>query len=127
MGTILALVLLSERHERVRCPRVQDCVSSCRLGKCTKAAAGQRAGTSGAHSGQASLTWAFAEAAVWLLRHNPAGQQSVARVENKQGQGQALTSFAPKGARAVSSMFQRATACDLHKFLHGSRSGVRAP
>jgi transposase len=91
IGPILALVLLYAMHAMVRFPRVQDGVSSCRLGTCTQAAAGKRSGTSGAHIGKASRTWAFSEAAVMLLRHHPAGHKEVARVENKHGKGQALT------------------------------------
>ena len=79
----------------VRFPRVQDFVSYCRLVQCTKESAGKRSGTSGANIGKAYLTWAFSEAAVWFLRNNPAGQKDVARLETKQGKGQALTIFAP--------------------------------
>jgi Transposase IS116/IS110/IS902 family len=119
MGNLLALVLLYEMHDMVRFPRVQDFGSYGRLVTCTKASAGKRSGTSGANIGQASLTWAFSEAAVLFLRNHPAGQQSVARVENKHGQGQALTSFAHQWARAVYDMLRRETAFDLPKFLNG--------
>jgi len=66
-------------HDIARFPRVQDFVSYGRLGTCAKAAAGQRSGTSGTKIGNASLTWAFSAAAVLFLRHNPAGQKSLAR------------------------------------------------
>jgi transposase len=75
IGKILSLVLLYEIHDITRFPRVPDCVSYCRLGTCAKAAAGKRSGTSGQKIGHASLTWAFAEAAVLCLRHNPQGQK----------------------------------------------------
>ena len=42
MGQILRLVLLSERHDRARFPRGQDCVASCRWVKGAKASAGTR-------------------------------------------------------------------------------------
>jgi hypothetical protein len=48
-------------------------------------------------------------------------------LEKKQGQGKALTVFAHNLARAVYDMFTRDTAFDMHKFLHGERSGVREP
>jgi transposase len=79
IGKILSLVLLYAIHPIDRFPRVQDFVSYCRLVKCAKASAGKRSGTSGAKIGNASLKWAFSEAAVLFLRTNPAGQQSLAR------------------------------------------------
>jgi transposase len=92
---------LDERHDIARFPRVQDFVSYCRLVKCAKESAGKRYGTSGTKIGHAYLKWAFAEAAVLCLRTNPAGQKLLARLENKHGQGQALTVLAHKLARAV--------------------------
>ena len=91
LGKMLSLVLLYELHDSSRFPRGQDCVSSCRLVTCAKASAGKRSGTSGAKIGHASLQWAFSEAAVLFLRNHPAGQQSLARVEPKHGQGKACT------------------------------------
>jgi hypothetical protein len=67
--------------------------------------------------GHASLTWAFSEAAVLFLRHNPAGQTYRARVVKQHGQGTALTVLAHKLARAVYDMGKRDTAFDLDKFL----------
>jgi len=66
-------------------------VSYGRLVKCAKASAGKRSGPAGAKLGNASLTWAFAEAAVLCLRNHPAGQKYLARVENHHGKGKALT------------------------------------
>jgi len=53
MGTILRLVLLDASHAMQRVPSVQDVVSSCRLGKWAKEAAGTRDGTAGSTRGQA--------------------------------------------------------------------------
>ncbi len=75
VGKILALVLLYEIHNIHRFPRVQEFVSYCRLVTCAKESAGKRYGTSGKKIGNASLTWAFSEAAVLFLRNNPAGQK----------------------------------------------------
>jgi transposase len=76
---ILSRVLLYEMHDIARFPRVQDFVSSGRLVTCAKASAGKRYGTSGTKIGNASLTWAFSEAAVLFLRNHPAGQKYLAR------------------------------------------------
>jgi transposase len=79
LGEILSLVLLYEIHDIQRFPRVQEFVAYCRLGKCAQASAGKRDGTSGTKIGNASLKWAFSEAAVLFVRAHPAGQQYLAR------------------------------------------------
>ena len=119
IGEILSLVLLYEIHDIQRFPRVQDFVSYCRLVKCAKESAGKRYGTSGTKIGNASLKWAFSEAAVLFLRANPAGQKYLNRLEKKHGKGKALTVLAHKLARAVYHMLKRNTAFDMHTFLHG--------
>ena len=118
IGKILSLVLLDEIHDIRRFPRGQDVLSYCRLVKCTKESAGKRYGTSGAKIGNAYLKWAFSEAAVLFLRDTPAGQKYLTKLENKHGQGKALTLLAQKLGRAVYYMLTRHTAFDLHKFLH---------
>jgi transposase len=127
LGEILRLVRLYEIHDLHRFPRVQDVVSYCRLVTWAKESAGQRYGTSGTKLGNAYLTGAFSEAAVLLLRANPAGQKSLTRLENKPSQGQALTVLAHKLARAGYYMLQRQTAFDLPTFCRGSRREVGAP
>ena len=53
LGTLLRLGLLYAIHASARFPRVQDCVSSCRLVQWVKASAGNRYGTSGTKIGTA--------------------------------------------------------------------------
>src|SRR5262245_30071475 len=79
IGKSLSLVRLYAMYTIARFPRVQDCVSSCRVVKCAQESAGQCYGTSGTKLGTACLTWAFSEAAVLFLRTHPAGQTSLAR------------------------------------------------
>ena len=119
IGKILSLVLLYEMHTIDRFPRVQDFVSYCRLVKCAKESAGKRDGTSGTKMGNASLKWAFSDAAVLFLRSNPEGQRYFARLEKKHGKGKALTVLAHKLARAVYYMLRRETVFDMRTFLHG--------
>ena len=128
IGKILSLVVLYEIHDIARFPRVQDCVSSCRLVKCAKESAGKRYGTSGKKIGHASLKWAFSEAAVLLLRNNAQGQKFLARLEKKHGKGKALTILAHKLARAVYYMLTRDTVFEMDIFLngYGSRAGEPA-
>jgi transposase len=118
IGEILSLVLLYEIHDIQRFPRVQDFVSYGRLVKCAKESAGKRYGTSGSKIGNASLKWAFSEAAVLFLRANPAGQKYLARLEKKHGKGKALTVLAHKLARAIYYLWKRDTVFELDKFLH---------
>src|SRR5215471_2133300 len=127
IGKILRLGLLSEMHDITRFPRVQDVVSYCRLVQCAKESAGKRDGTAGKKRGNAYLKWAFAAAAVLLLRHNPQGQKFLARLEKKHGQGKALTSLAHKLARAVYDMLTRDTVFAMDRFLNGSGSRVGEP
>ena len=117
IGKILSLVLLYEIHDIRRFPRVQDFVSYCRLVKCAKESAGKRYGTSGTKIGNAYLKWDFSEAAVLILRDNPAGQKYLTRLEKTHGKGKALAVLAHKLARAVYYMLQRHTAFDISKFL----------
>jgi Transposase IS116/IS110/IS902 family len=127
VGQILALVLLDDLHEIRRVPRGPAVVSDGRLVKAAKEAAGNRDGTSRQKSGPAALTWAGAEAAVLSLRHNPAGQNSLARLVHQPGQGQALTVLAHQGARAVDVMGQRDTAFELDPCRQASWSGAGEP
>jgi transposase len=120
IGKILSLVLLYASHDIQRFPSVQDVVSYCRLVKCAKESAGTRYGTAGAKIGNASLTWAFSEAAVLFLRDHPAGQKSLTQLEKQHGQGTALTLLAQKLGRAVYDRFKRQKAFDMHTFLHAS-------
>ena len=119
IGEIRSLVLLDDIPDLHRFPRVQDCVSSCRLVKCAKASAGKRDGTGGSKIGKAYLTWAFSDAAVRFWRDHPPGQQALTRLEKTHGQGKALTVLAHHLARAVDAMVKRHTAFEMHTFLHG--------
>jgi transposase len=119
IGAILSVVLLDDIHDSARFPRVHDFLSYGRLVTCTKASAGKRYGTSGTQIGNAHLTWAFAEAAVLLLRANPAGQQSLTKLEKQHGSGTALALLGQKLGRTVYDMVQRHTAFAMGKFRNG--------
>ena len=93
IGQFLRLVLVDAIPDLARVPRVQEVVSYGRLGKGAKAAAGKRDGPASTQSGNASLPWAFSAAAVLLRRHHPGGQQYLARLAKKYGQGTALRSW----------------------------------
>ena len=94
-------MLLDAIHDITRFPRVPDVLSSCRLGTCTQASAGQRYGTSGTTIGTAHRTWACSEAAVLFLRANPAGPKSLTHLEKTHGSGRALTLLGQQLGRTV--------------------------
>ena len=114
-------------HDITRFPRVQDCVSYCRLVQCAKESAGKRSGTAGTKIGKASRKWACSEAAVFFLRNNPVGQKYLARFENKHGKGKALPVLAHKLARAVYSMLKRDVVFALDIFLQREGRGAGEP
>ena len=106
-------------HDMHRFPRVQDCVSYCRLGKCARASAGTRSGPSGKKIGNAPLQWALSEAAGLFRRHTPPGQQYLARWEPKHGTGKALTILAHTLARAAYDRLKGDTVFARDTCLHG--------
>jgi transposase len=117
IGQILALVILYESQDIARFPRVQDCVSYCRLVKCAKESGGKRLGTSGTKIGNVHLRGAFAEAAVLFLRPNQPGKEYFTKLEHKHGKAKALTVLAHKLGRAVYSRLTREQAFDLNRFV----------
>jgi hypothetical protein len=118
-GDILSLGLLDDIHAIARCPWVPAFMSYCRRVTCATEAAGTRYGTTGTTSGNASLTWAFSDAAVLCLQDHPAGQTQLTRVEQTHGQGNTLTVLAHPLARALYLMLNRPTAFELDQVLHG--------
>lgn len=127
IGKILRLGLRDDIHRIDRFPSGQEFASYDRLVKCRTASAGKRWGTAGANIGNPHLPWAFADAAVLVLRNHPHGQKLLARWENTHDQGTALTMLAHKLARAVYSMRTRQTAVAMDLFLRSYGSAAGAP
>jgi transposase len=127
IGKVLSLVLLYEIHRLERFPRVQACASYAPLITCSTQSGGNRWGTAGQNIGNAHLQWAFSAAATLFLRHNPAGQRLLARLERTHDNGTALSILAPQLARAVYDLLKRTTAFAMDLFLRASRSRAGAP
>ena len=127
IGTILRLVWRDELHDLNRFPTVQEFVAYGRLGTCATASAGNRWGTAGTKLGKAPRQGAFSEAAVLCLRDHPPAPPSLARLEHKQGQGNAVTVLAHQGARAVYDMLKRPVACDTQQFFQRDWRGADEP
>jgi transposase len=117
IGEILALVILYEIQDIARFQSVQQFASYGRLVKCSQESAGKIYGFAGNKIGNAHLKWAFSEAAVGFLRHNPPGQKLLAQLENKHGKGKALTILAHKLGRAVYFLLRREERFNLKTFL----------
>ncbi len=117
IGKVLALTILYEIHDITRFDRVQEFASYARLIKCARESGGKKLGTGGAKMGNVHLKWAFSEAAVTFLRHNPEGQKLVKRLEKQHGKGKALSILAHKIGRAVYYMLVRGTMFSMDKFL----------
>ena len=111
------MTILYEIHDIGRFPSVQDFASYARLVKCAKESSGKRIGTAGSKIGNVHLKWAFSEAAVLFLRHNPRGQSFLKKLQRKHGKGKALSILAHKLGRAVYFMLARGTVFNMNQFL----------
>jgi hypothetical protein len=127
VGKLPALVLLDDIHASRRFPRVQEGGSDGRLVNCAKESAGKRSGPSGKKMGKADRQWAFSDAAVLFLRHNPAGQTYLTRFAQNHGKGNAVTILAHQLARAVYDRLKRDTAFELDQLLRKYGSGAGGP
>ena len=117
IGKILGLVMLYEIHDIGRFPTVQDFASYCRLVKCIHESDNKKKGTGGAKIGNAHLKWAFSEAAVLFVRHNPSAKKLRDDLIKLHGKGKALTILAHKLARAIYYMLKKNVPFSLEKFL----------
>jgi transposase len=120
IGESLALVILYERQDISRFPRVHEFLSYGRLVKCAKASNGKKLGTSGKKIGNVHLRWALAEAAVLFLRQSQPGEAYFATLEHQHGKAKALTVLAHKLGRAVYYMLTREQVFDLQRFVTAS-------
>jgi transposase len=117
VGNILALVMLDEMEDITRFPRVQEFVSYSRLVKRARESNGKRHGPSGKKIGNAHLKWAFSQAAVLCLKHNPPAHKYLATLATRHSKGKALSILAHKLGRAVYCMLKHQVAFDQAKFL----------
>ena len=117
VGKILGLTLLYEIGDITRFPSVQDFSSYARLIKCSKESDGKKSGTSGGKIGNAHLKWAFSEAAVCFLQHNPAGQNYLQRLRRKHSKGKALSVLAAKLGRATYFILKQRITFDMNRFI----------
>jgi transposase len=117
VGNILGLTLLYEIGDIARFPTVQTFSSYARLIKCGKESDGKKTGTSGAKIGNVHLKWAFSEAAVCFLQHNPPGQDYLQCLRRKHSKGKSLSILAAKLGRATYFILKQQTAFDMNRFI----------
>ena len=91
--------------------------SYARLIQCGKESDGKKTGTSGAKIGNVHLKWAFSEAAVCFLQHNPPGRNYLQRLRRKHSKGKALSVLAAKLGRATYFVLKQQTTFDMNRFL----------
>jgi transposase len=128
IGESLALVILYERQDISRFPRVHEFLSYGRLVKCAKASSGKKLGTSGKKIGNVHLRWALAEAAVLFRRQSQPGKAYFATLEHQHGKAKAPTVLAHKLGRAVYYLLTREQGFDLQRFVAASPlRGAREP
>jgi transposase len=110
-------MMLYEIHDINRFETVQQFASYCRLVKCSHESAGKKKGTGGAKIGNAHLKWAFSEAAMLFIRHNPPVKKLVENLAKKHGKKKALTILAHKLARAIYYMLKNNEPFNRERFL----------
>jgi transposase len=127
IGKVLALVLLYEIHDVKRFANVGQFLSYARLVRCAHESAGKVLGSGGKKIGNASLRWAFGEAACLFLRSSERAKAWKDKQQKKRGEGKALAILAARLARAVYHLWRKGEAFDEARFWQGQLgTGKRA-
>jgi transposase len=100
VGPILALTIMLETGDIRRFPSVGDYSSYCRLVSTERLSNGKRKGAGNAKAGNKYLSWAFAEAAHFCVRWEPAAKAFYERKRRKANGIVAIRACAHKLARA---------------------------
>jgi transposase len=117
IGKILGLTILYEVHSIDRFPTVQDFASYSRLVAPPKVSAGKLKGYGGRKIGNTHLKWAFSEATVLFMAHEPLAKRFVERKARKHGKGKAISILAHKLGRAVYFILKRKEVFDIERFF----------
>jgi transposase len=124
VGDILALTMLYEIHDISRFPRVQEFLSYARLVKCSHESNGKKSGTKGSKIGNAHLKWAFSQAAMLFVRHNPPAAELKKKLENRFGKGKALAILARRLGSAVYFMLKRRQPFSPQRFYANCKEAI---
>jgi transposase len=121
VGKVLGLILLYEIHDIHRFDDVGQFLSYARLVTPRHESAGKVTSSGNKKMGNAHLRWAFAEAALLLLRDCEPVRRWRQRIEKKKGTGKMLAILAAKLGRAVYLVLKRQQPFDLSRFLNQAR------
>jgi transposase len=124
VGDILGLTMLYEIHDIARFPRVQEFLSYARLVKCTHESNGKKSGTKRTKVGNAHLKWAFSQAAMLFVRHNPPAAGLKKNLEKRFGKGKALAILARRLGSAVYFMLKRRQVFSPERFYANCKEAV---
>ena len=106
VGPILALTIMLETGDIHRFAEVGDYASYCRLVKSEKLSNGKRKGEGNRKCGNKYLSWAFAEAAHFAVRYEPAAKRFYERKRAKTNGIVAIRALAHKFCRAAYHMLR---------------------
>ena len=106
VGPILALTIMLETGDIHRFAEVGDYASYCRLVKSEKLSNGKRKGEGNRKCGNKYLSWAFAEAAHFAVRYEPAAKRFYERKRAKTNGILAIRALAHKFCRAAYHMLR---------------------
>ena len=101
IGAILGMVVVLESGEFERFPSAGDYASYCRTVKSERTSNQKKKGENNRKNGNPYLSWAFAEAAVYAIRHYPRIQGWYERKKRRSNAPKALRALACKLAKAM--------------------------
>lgn len=117
VGPILALVILLETGPIQRFAKAGHYASYCRCVRSVRLSNGKNKGANNAKSGNAYLSWAFAEAAHFATRFEPKAKRFYERKRGKTNAMVAIRAVAHKLARATFYMLRDQVPFDANKLF----------
>jgi transposase len=106
IGELLALTILYETGDIRRFPKVGNYASYCRCVRTTHESNGRRKGEGNRRNGNPYLSWAFSEAAHFVIRYQPAARRYFDRKKKATNGIVAMRAIAHKLSRAVYFMLR---------------------
>jgi len=117
IGDIIALTILYEMFDTSRFDCVGKFVSYSRLVRCSHTSAGKSRGFGNSKMGNPYLKWAFTEAAMLMVRYNPAIATYLKKLERKVGPARSKSRLAHKIGRAIFFVLKNKEPFDEQRFL----------
>lgn len=118
IGTILALTILLETGDIARFPHVGDYASYCRCVKSERLSNDKKKGVGNRRCGNKYLSWAYSEAAHFMIRFEPTVKRFYERKRQQTNGLIAIRATAHKIARAFYHVLRDQIAFDVNKAFH---------